>query len=124
MMGPEINPILGSGKVHKSKIPIKRKRAKERIMYLGVRKILAPLTGRVATNPIRIVSEDPQLHLVWIDDDRIFLKPLPYDLSKYCATASLRKAALGYMRTYFYLPSMNQIYEPYKIRHSALFLKK
>lgn len=62
-----------------------------------------------------IVSEDPRLHLVWIDD-RIFLKPLPQyimsyafwdtfmsDLSQHGATAKLRKAALGYLRTYFYL---------------------
>jgi hypothetical protein len=62
-----------------------------------------------------IVSEDPRLHLVWIDD-RIFLKPLPQyitsyafwdtfmsDPSRYGATANLRKAALGYLRTYFYL---------------------
>jgi hypothetical protein len=62
-----------------------------------------------------IVTEDPQLHLVWIDD-RIFLKPLPQyitsyafwdtfmsDPSQYGATAKLRKATLGYLRTYFYL---------------------
>ncbi|KAJ5745114.1 hypothetical protein N7520_010296 [Penicillium odoratum] len=62
-----------------------------------------------------IVSEDPRLHLVWIDD-RIFLKPLPKyitsyafwntfmsDPSEYGAAAKLRKAALGYLRTYFYL---------------------
>lgn len=62
-----------------------------------------------------IVTEDPRLHLVWIDD-RIFLKPLPqyitsyvfWDMfmsepSKYGAAGKLRKAALGYLRTYFYL---------------------
>lgn len=62
-----------------------------------------------------IVTEDPRLHLVWIDD-RIFLKPLPQyitssvfwdtfmsDPSKYGAAVKLRKAALGYLRTYFYL---------------------
>ncbi|KAJ6102457.1 hypothetical protein N7486_004884 [Penicillium sp. IBT 16267x] len=62
-----------------------------------------------------IVTEDPRLHLVWIDD-RIFLKPLPKyimsyafwdtfmsDPSKYGEAAKLRKAALGYLRTYFYL---------------------
>ena len=62
-----------------------------------------------------IVTEDPRLHLVWIDD-RIFLKPLPQyimsyvfwdtfmsDPSKYGAEVKLRKAALGYLRTYFYL---------------------
>ncbi|KAJ6072952.1 hypothetical protein N7467_011037 [Penicillium canescens] len=62
-----------------------------------------------------IITEDPRLHLVWIDD-RIFLKPLPQyimsyvfwdtfmsDPSKYGAAVKLRKAALGYLRTYFYL---------------------
>jgi hypothetical protein len=62
-----------------------------------------------------IVIEDPRLHLVWIDD-RIFLKPLPRyitsyifwdtfmsDPSKYGSAVKLRKAALGYLRTYFYL---------------------
>jgi hypothetical protein len=62
-----------------------------------------------------IITEDPRLHLVWIDD-RIFLKPLPKyitsyvfwdkfmsDPSKYGAAAKLRKAAFGYLRTYFYL---------------------
>lgn len=62
-----------------------------------------------------IVSEDPRLHLVWIDD-RIFLKPLPQyitsyafwdtfmsDPSQYGAAANLRKATLGYLRTYLYL---------------------
>ncbi|KAJ5938333.1 hypothetical protein N7466_001467 [Penicillium verhagenii] len=62
-----------------------------------------------------IVTEDPRLHLVWIDD-RIFLKPLPRymtsyvfwdtfmsDQSKHGPAAKLRMAALGYLRTYFYL---------------------
>ncbi|KAJ5963045.1 hypothetical protein N7501_007986 [Penicillium viridicatum] len=62
-----------------------------------------------------IVTEDPRLHLVWIDD-RIFLKPLPQyitsfvfwdtfmtDPSKHSAAVKLRKAALGYLRTYLYL---------------------
>ncbi|KAJ5674367.1 uncharacterized protein N7477_004301 [Penicillium maclennaniae] len=62
-----------------------------------------------------IVTEDARLHLVWIDD-RIYLKPLPQyiisyafwdifmsDPSKHSAAVKLRKAALGYLRTYFYL---------------------
>ncbi|CAG7941485.1 unnamed protein product [Penicillium salamii] len=62
-----------------------------------------------------IITEDPRLHLVWIDD-QIFLKPLPQhitssvfwdtfmsDPSKSGAAVKLRKAALGYLRTYFYL---------------------
>ncbi|KAJ5273931.1 hypothetical protein N7478_009056 [Penicillium angulare] len=60
-----------------------------------------------------IVTEDPRLHLIWIDN-RTFLKPLPRyitsyvfwdpfmsDPSKYGARVELRKAALGYLRTYF-----------------------
>ncbi|KAJ5900021.1 hypothetical protein N7495_004765 [Penicillium taxi] len=62
-----------------------------------------------------IVTEDPRLHLVWIDA-RIFIKPLPKyitsyafwdtfmsDPSKYGAAAKVRKAALGYLRTYLHL---------------------
>lgn len=62
-----------------------------------------------------VVTEDPRLHLVWIDD-RIFLKPLPQYITSYVfwdtfmnnpskdgAAVKLRKAALGYLRTYFYL---------------------
>ncbi|KAI9799049.1 MAG: hypothetical protein M1833_004243 [Piccolia ochrophora] len=65
-----------------------------------------------------IVSEDPKLHLVWIHD-RIFIKPLPEYLLSHSfwkhhlaggtvsnaarRMDSVRKAALGYLRTYFYL---------------------
>jgi hypothetical protein len=65
-----------------------------------------------------IITEDPKLHLVWIHD-RIFIKPIPrYLLShrfwaEYLTpspsnenTAQLiriRRAARGYLRTYFYL---------------------
>ncbi|OJJ51916.1 hypothetical protein ASPSYDRAFT_63077 [Aspergillus sydowii CBS 593.65] len=62
-----------------------------------------------------VVTEDPRLHLVWIDD-RIFLKPVPQYITSYVfwdtfmnnpskdgAAVKLRKAALGYLRTYFYL---------------------
>ncbi|KAJ5887720.1 hypothetical protein N7495_007761, partial [Penicillium taxi] len=62
-----------------------------------------------------IVTEDPRLHLVCIDT-RISIKPLPKyiisyafwdtimsDPSEYGAAAKVRKAALGYLRTYFYL---------------------
>jgi hypothetical protein len=64
-----------------------------------------------------IVTEEPQLHLVWIHD-RIFIKPLPRYLLSYAfweiflATNStrlgdrretIRNAALGYIRTYRYL---------------------
>lgn len=76
---------------------------------------ISPLHRRRMKGRQIIVTEDPRLHLIWIDD-RIFLKPLPQYIasyvlwdtfmghpSKYCAAAKLRKAALGYLRTYFYL---------------------
>jgi hypothetical protein len=64
-----------------------------------------------------VITEEPRLHLVWIHD-RIFIKPLPRYLLSYAfwevflATNSMRlgdrretirKAAMGYMRTYRYL---------------------
>ncbi len=64
-----------------------------------------------------IITEDPKLHLVWMYD-RIFIKPLPkYLLShifweKYLVSDAsplgnkkkqIQAAALGYLRTYFYL---------------------
>ncbi|KAF6828342.1 hypothetical protein CMUS01_08632 [Colletotrichum musicola] len=67
-----------------------------------------------------IVTEDPKLHLVWIQD-RIFIKPLPRyitsqtfwrnhlghgkdsDAETERLRARVRKAALGYLRTYHYL---------------------
>lgn len=65
-----------------------------------------------------VISEDPKLHLVWIDN-RIFIKPLPhyilshafweaYLLKGYAEVKldqqeRVRRAALGYLRTYFYL---------------------
>lgn len=64
-----------------------------------------------------LVTEDPRLHLVWIHD-RIFIKPLPryllshvfweqFLLSKSSILTNrreaIRKAAMGYLRTYRYL---------------------
>ncbi|KAH6988074.1 hypothetical protein BKA56DRAFT_612797 [Ilyonectria sp. MPI-CAGE-AT-0026] len=62
-----------------------------------------------------ILTEDPKLHLVWIHD-RIFLKPLPQYLSSYTfwrqhlldddddpRRAHIRRAALGFLRSYYYL---------------------
>ncbi|KAF4439924.1 subtilisin-like serine protease [Fusarium austroafricanum] len=56
-----------------------------------------------------IVSEDPKLHLVWIED-RIFVKPLPQYLLSYefwtkhlvhhGENARVYKAALGFLRTF------------------------
>ena len=64
-----------------------------------------------------IVTEEPRLHLVWLDD-RIFLKPLPTYLLSYVfweaflglestqlgsRQEAIRRAALGYLRSYRYL---------------------
>lgn len=76
---------------------------------------ISPLHRQTVKGRQIIITEDPRLHLVWIDD-RIFLKPLPRYLTSYAfwntamsdpsihdVAAKLRKAAIGYMRTYFYL---------------------
>lgn len=64
-----------------------------------------------------VVTENPRLHLVW-GNNRILIKPLPKYLLSYVfwksyllndtfplgdGGSSIRKAALGYLRTYFYL---------------------
>jgi hypothetical protein len=64
-----------------------------------------------------IITEDPRLHLVWIYD-RIFIKPVPQYLLSHAfwntfllskssplgnRRESIRKAALGYLRTYDHL---------------------
>lgn len=66
-----------------------------------------------------VVTEDPRLHLVWIQD-RMFVKPLPRYLSSSAfwqkhmglrdaseasraRTLHIRKAALGFLRTYYFL---------------------
>ena len=58
-----------------------------------------------------VVTEDPGLHLLWYYD-RVFIKPLPPYLTSHAfwkeflcreSSADLRKAALGYVRSYCYL---------------------
>jgi hypothetical protein len=75
---------------------------------------ISPLHRQAVKDRRVIITEDPKLHLGWIDN-RIFLKPLPHltsytfwheymnDESKHSGITNLRKAALGYLRTYFYL---------------------
>ncbi|KUL81415.1 hypothetical protein ZTR_10223, partial [Talaromyces verruculosus] len=76
---------------------------------------ISPLHRQKVKGRQIVITEDPRLHLVWIDN-RIFLKPLPRyltsyafwdmvmsDPSKHGVTVKLRKAAIGYLRTYFYL---------------------
>ncbi|KAJ8108206.1 hypothetical protein OPT61_g8337 [Boeremia exigua] len=79
---------------------------------------ISPLHRQLVKRRKIYVTEDPKLHLVWIYD-RIFVKPLPRYLTSYAfwrdflgddasattrsCPVSIRKAALGYLRTYFYL---------------------
>jgi hypothetical protein len=79
---------------------------------------ISPLHRQYVKRRSIIVSEDPKLHLVWIND-RIFLKLLPRYLSSYTfwrdylgkdvdlnarrGPNRVRKAALGYLRTYYHL---------------------
>ncbi|KAL4947385.1 hypothetical protein BDW69DRAFT_178507, partial [Aspergillus filifer] len=76
---------------------------------------ISPLHRQAVKDRRIIITEDPKLHLVWLDN-RIFLKPLPIYLtshafwheymiggSKHIGITQLRKAALGYLRTYSYL---------------------
>ncbi|KAL1844975.1 hypothetical protein VTK73DRAFT_1397 [Phialemonium thermophilum] len=85
---------------------------------------ITPLHRQRVKRRMVVVTEDPRLHLVWIYD-RIFVKPLPRYLGSYrfwqdylCdsdgngktqdaddgdRTRRIRKAALGYLRTYRHL---------------------
>jgi uncharacterized membrane protein YidH (DUF202 family) len=79
---------------------------------------ISPLHRQLVKRRSIVVTEDPKLHLVWIQD-RIFVKPLPRYLTSHTfwrdffghdihvATRNqhhrIRKAALGYLRTYLYL---------------------
>lgn len=76
---------------------------------------ISPLHQQIVKGQKIVITEDPWLHLVWIDN-WIFLKPLPpyltsysfwhnfiSDLSKNIDIVKFGKAALGYLRTYFYL---------------------
>ena len=86
-------------------------------------KNISPLHRQYVKSRRIILTEDPKLHLIWIQD-RIFIKPLPeyllshsfwtqYLLPSQCDDSDdsdlvaqrdrVRKAALGLLRTYFYL---------------------
>ncbi|KAF5688788.1 ankyrin protein 3 [Fusarium circinatum] len=73
-----------------------------------------PLHRQLLQGRSIIVTENPKLHLVWIND-RVFIKPLPRFIGSHdfwrehlCSSNTsedvrIRRAALGYLRTYFYL---------------------
>ncbi|KAM0202726.1 hypothetical protein ACHAQI_010669 [Fusarium lateritium] len=75
---------------------------------------ISPLHRQLVKRRSIIVTEDPKLHLVWIND-RIFIKPLPRFIiscsfweEHLCSAntledARIRMAALGYLRTYYHL---------------------
>nr|RBQ86886.1 hypothetical protein FVER53263_13064 [Fusarium verticillioides] len=73
-----------------------------------------PLHRQLLQGRSIIVTENPKLHLVWIND-RVFIKPLPRFIGSHdfwrehlCSSNTsedvrIRRAALGYLRTYFHL---------------------
>lgn len=77
---------------------------------------ISPLHHQKVKGRTIIITEDPRLHLVWIHD-RIFVKPIPKYLMSYHFWADyltdfvmlshygedIRRAALGYLRTYRFL---------------------
>lgn len=80
---------------------------------------ISPLHAQVVRGRAVTISEDPELHLVWLDH-RVFIKPIPKYLLSHAfwqyyldpsvpgnATndekGQLREAILGYMRSYFFL---------------------
>ncbi|SPO02530.1 uncharacterized protein DNG_05203 [Cephalotrichum gorgonifer] len=77
---------------------------------------ISPLHRQLVKRRAIVVTEDPKLHLVWIYD-RIFIKPLPRYITSYAfwrdylsgdtrsdtRRERIRRAALGYLRTYRHL---------------------
>lgn len=77
---------------------------------------ISPLHRQLVKKRKIVVTEDPKLHLTWLYD-RVFIKPLPAYLLSYdfwimhlaaepksnTQQQLLRRAALGYLRTYFFL---------------------
>lgn len=69
-----------------------------------------PLTRQRVKGREIVVTEEPQLHLVWIHN-RIFIKPLPryllsrtfWDMYLDNSRSDIRKAATGFLRTYRHL---------------------
>ena len=74
---------------------------------------ISPLHEQIVRGREIVITEDPGLHLLWYHD-RVFIKPLPPYLTSHAfwkeflcredsKSAELRRAALGYVRSYFHL---------------------
>jgi hypothetical protein len=77
---------------------------------------ISPLHHQIVRGRHITLTENPDLHLVWIRD-RVFLKPIPpyllsHDFWMYCfghqatfpeAQTTLHKSCLGFLRSYFHL---------------------
>ena len=74
---------------------------------------ISPLHHQYVRGRQVVITEDPGLHLLWYGD-KVYIKPLPPYLTNHAfwkqylsgkdpASLDLRKAALGYVRSYFYL---------------------
>ncbi|KAK1979803.1 hypothetical protein LZ30DRAFT_158382 [Colletotrichum cereale] len=77
---------------------------------------ISPLHRQIVKRRTIVITEDPKLHLVWIHD-RVFIKPLPRYVGSYAFWRDhlgtkpgsngnedhIRRAALGFMRTYYHL---------------------
>jgi hypothetical protein len=72
---------------------------------------ISPLHNQIVRGRNIVITEDPGLHLLWYYD-RVFIKPLPPYLTSHAfwkeflcreSSADLRRAALGYVRSYCYL---------------------
>jgi hypothetical protein len=72
---------------------------------------ISPLHDQIVRGRDIVITEDPGLHLLWYYD-RVFIKPLPPYLTSHAfwkeflcreSSADLRRAALGFVRSYCYL---------------------
>lgn len=80
---------------------------------------ISPLHRQIVKRRNIVITEDPKMHLIWLQD-RIFIKPLPRYLLSHAfwkhylrdiggsghsdrRCSRIRTAALGYLRTYYYL---------------------
>lgn len=91
-------------------------RAAKKLWWMSMQdsRNISPLHRQSVKGRKIVVTEDPKLHLVWIQD-RIFIKPLPRYITSHAFwtkflgggggpdAGQIRRAALGYLRTYYHL---------------------